>query len=400
TVPRLIRPTYMLFEAIFIALGAANLAMMSQYIGSGRFEEASKTFNQFLTISILLGSALTFVYLVVNEYMLKYVVRAPLELLEEAVGYSSVIAFDILLNGVTTSFSTAFNAIGETRIPAAAGIASAILNFLLDPALIVGFWVVPALGSVGAALATVVSRAVKLAVLATLFTKRFSSVELRFAKKIERRWIDVAVKTGGPMFIRHSLNSFGIMIQYSIVNSFGVVATASYTIGFLFMDVVEAFVRGSTTPIAVIVGQNIGAGNFSRAKSAAMKISALLSGVTAATSALLLLLGENLARVFTSDPSILSESMEFLRIFLPTLPFLTIFFIGLSIGRGSGHTLVPTAITLLRMWGFRILCAYLTSLVLGMGTGGLWLSISLGNVIGGLVSALWIGAGKWCRPIV
>ncbi|MEM2288311.1 MAG: hypothetical protein QW503_04400, partial [Sulfolobales archaeon] len=94
------------------------------------------------------------------------------------------------------------------------------------------------------------------------------------------------------------------------------------------------------------------------------------------------------------------ESMYFLSMFLPTLPFLTLLFIGVAVGRGSGSTVVPLVITLVRMWGMRITLAYTLSTVLGMGTSGLWIAISLSNVIAGIASLVWIALGKWRKPIV
>lgn len=400
TVPRLTRPTYMLFEAVFTGLSAANLAMMSQYVGARKYGEAARTFHQYLTVSLSLGIVFTSCYLALNEYLIRYVVQAPKEVIEHVLSYSNMISFDILLNGVTTAFTTAFHSIGETKVPAIAGVSSSLLNFFLDPILITGVGPVTGLGPAGAAIATVISRSFKLTILAVIFMRRFRNIGLRLSRRLERSWIEVSTKAGVPMFLRHALNSLGVMVQYAIVNFFGVVATASYTIGFLFMDMAEAFVRGSTTPIAVMVGQNLGARNSSRAKSIAIRSSALLGGFTAIASTFLLLYRRDLAGFFTNDPLILSESMRFLELFLPTLPFLSLFFVGLSVGRGSGRTVIPTFITLVRMWGLRIVCAYVSSLSLGMGTYGLWVSISLSNLIGGIASILWIAIGNWSKPVV
>ncbi len=400
TVPRLTRPTYMLFEAVFMGLGAANLAMMSQYIGGRRYEEAARTFSRFLTVNLALGLLLTLVYARVNDLLVRYVVRAPPEVVSPAIAYANVIAFDIFLYGLDSTFTNAFHAIGNTRLPAVAGVLSALLNFALDPVLIVGLLGLPAMGATGAALATVLSRLAKLVTLAYAFTREFPEVGVRLTRDLSPLWLRRVTAVGGPMYLRQALNSFGVMFQHSIVNSFGVVAAQAYTIGLLFMEVAEAAVRGSTAPIAAMVGQNLGAGNLSRAREVGVRSSLTMGGVTAAASLALFLARESLARVFTDDPLALGESMKFLSIFLPTLPFLTLIFVGVAVGRGSGSTVVPLAITFVRMWGMRIGLAYLLSLVAGMGTDGLWLAISLSNVVAGVASLIWVAVGRWCRPVV
>jgi len=400
TVPRLTRPTYMLFEAVFMGLGAANLALMSQYVGGRRYGEAARTFSRFLTASLVLGLALTLTYARVSEFLIRYVVRAPPEVEGPTLAYANVIAFDILLYGLDSVFTSALHAIGNTKLPALAGILSALTNFALDPVLILGLSGLPAMGATGAALATVLSRLVKVAALAYAFAREFPEVGIRLTRDFDPLWLRRVVSVGGPMYLRQALNSVGVMFQHSIVNSFGVVAMQAYTIGFLFMELAEAVVRGSTTPIAVMVGQSLGAGDLRRAREVGIRSSLTMGGLTAAASLALYLARGSLARVFTEDPVALGEAMKFLSVFLPTLPFLTLLFVGVAVGRGSGSTVVPLAVTLVRMWGMRIGLAYLLSTVAGMGTGGLWLSISLSNVVAGLASLTWVALGRWCRPIV
>lgn len=64
--------------------------------------------------------------------------------------------------------------------------------------------------------------------------------------------------------MRQVTNSVGVMVQHFIVNSFGVIAVHAYTIGFLFVDIAKTVAWGFTTPIAVMVGQNLDARNLDR----------------------------------------------------------------------------------------------------------------------------------------
>jgi len=136
----------MLFEAVFMGLGAANLALMSQYVGGRRYREAARTFSRFLTVSLALGLLLTPAYARVNELLIRYVVRAPPGVEGPALAYANVIAFDILLYGLDSTFTNALQAIGNTRLTALAGILSAMANFALDPVLILGLLGLPAMG--------------------------------------------------------------------------------------------------------------------------------------------------------------------------------------------------------------------------------------------------------------
>ena len=72
----------------------------------------------------------------------------------------------------------------------------------------------------------------------------------------------------------------------------------------------------------------------------------------------------------------------------------------MSTGRGSGHTLFPTGVNIFRLWGIRLGMGYLLAFTLLMGSLGIWLAISLSNVVGGVIAVLWIKYGNWAKAVV
>ena len=104
--------------------------------------------------------------------------------------------------------------------------------------------------------------------------------------------------------------------------------------------------------------------------------------------------------VFADDPNTLNETALFLQILLPMLPFFGLFINAMSAGRGSGHTMFPTTVGIMRLWGIRLALGYFLALAFGMGSLGVWLAISLSNVVGGLISILWIRYGNWTEAVL
>ncbi|MEM0086207.1 MAG: MATE family efflux transporter, partial [Zestosphaera sp.] len=176
--------------------------------------------------------------------------------------------------------------------------------------------------------------------------------------------------------------------------------SAAFAIGFIIMDLADAIMWGLTMPVAIMVGQNLGAGNMSRSREIAYKSSLTIASLTALGALAVFLIRSQLISVFTSDTAIFEEALRFLETFVFSLPFFTMFFVGMSVGRGSGHTTVPTVLGVIRLWGIRIGLGYFLAYISGLQSYGIWLAMALSNVVGGLGSVAWIKFGNWTKPII
>jgi Na+-driven multidrug efflux pump len=145
-------------------------------------------------------------------------------------------------------------------------------------------------------------------------------------------------------------------------------------------------------------GQNLGAGNLNSAKEISLKAAASVFSLLVLGILLVYPLRIGIVRAFTEDASIIGETDKFLQYLLPTLPFFGLFMIGMSAGRGSGRTLAPTIIGIFRLWVVRIGLGYFLSL--SMGVMGIWISISLSNLLAGVAALIWLIYGNWNRPVI
>ncbi|MEM4936290.1 MAG: MATE family efflux transporter, partial [Sulfolobales archaeon] len=195
-------------------------------------------------------------------------------------------------------------------------------------------------------------------------------------------------------------NSLAFMAQLRLVNAFGKIVATAYSIGFTVVDIADSAMWGFSQATAIVVGQLIGAQLFSKARKSALITSLFVGGVTGVGAVFVYLLRYPIASIFTSSPEVLVEATRFIEYFGLTVPFFAIFFVGFAVGRGSGHTYVPSAIAFTRLWGLRIGLGYLLALGLGLGPVGIWLSMAISNVGGGIMSIAWVALGNWTRPVV
>ena len=94
-VPRQMWPILMLFQALANALTTASLGIISQYIGSKAYKEASLSASRFFTLSFLSGGALSILLIALRNSIFTMVISIPPEIFEDVIRYSGVIAFDV-----------------------------------------------------------------------------------------------------------------------------------------------------------------------------------------------------------------------------------------------------------------------------------------------------------------
>jgi len=399
-VPRQVWPLIMFFNAVLMALSTANMALLSQYVGAKQYEDASATASKFFTIATFLGVGSGLTFLSIRYYIFKYVVMPPTEIFDDVMDYSGIITLDLILSGFAMTYSTILQSVGDTKTPALVGGISALTNIVLDPLLILGIPPFPRLGVVGAAIATVFARFAGVVTLISLTKRKFPDLKIIFTKDISSKWVVNNITIGGPILMFHTSNSLAFMFQNALVNSFGVIVAAAFAVGFIVMEIADAAIWGLTMPTAIMVGQNLGAGNLSRCRLIAYKASLTIGLITTAGSLAVYLFRVPLITIFTSDTLIINEALTFLETFIFTLPFFAIFFIGMSVGRGSGHTLTPTLIGIIRLWVIRIGLGYILAYHIDLKSYGIWLTMALSNIVSGTATLAWIKYGNWTKPII
>ncbi len=398
-IPRQVWPIQMLFLVFAQGIAAANLALMSQYVGAGSYGKASETASKFLTVNLITSIAGSAVYIALVPAIYSYLVNVPQLIYEGVVLYAKIMAVDMVVTCFNIVFTTVLQAMGDTVRPSIVGGVASIINIVLDPFMILGIPPFPAMGVAGAAVATVLSKLAGTLVLVYLL-KNYPGAKLRFTKKVDLEWLISNLRIGLPVMLFMASNSLAFAMQTRLINVFGEVAAAAYSIGFIVMDVADAALWGLSSAVSIMVGQNLGGGKNYRAREVACKSMYTILAATSVSSIIIYPIMGLFIDPFTDDPSIYAEAETFIETFLFSLPFFASFFIALSVGRGSGHTTVPTIIGVVRLWILRVGLGYCLALLLGLGSYGIWLAMAVSNYASGVLSIIWVKYGGWAKPVI
>jgi putative MATE family efflux protein len=225
----------------------------------------------------------------------------------------------ILIGSIAMFFPMISNNIlrgeGNTFTPMVAMLIGSILNIILDPFLIFGFWIFPEMGVAGAAIATVTARLISgsFLVYILLFSKKnelqISLKDFSFDFQIIR---DIYV-VGFPAMVMQFLASFMLGGMNRILSGFGSTAIAAAGIYFRLQSFIFMPVFGLNQGYMPIMGYNFGHNNPERMKKTFK--SALLVAIVFTTTGFIVFqtVPELLIRMFNSDPKLLAIGTDALK---------------------------------------------------------------------------------------
>ena len=323
------------------------------------------------------------------------IVRAAPEVQAEALPFLRAMFVGIFGMMMFFMLSGAFRAAGDPRTPLRLGVTMTVLTIAFNVILI------PAFGTVGAALGTIASSTIVAAY----------GVGKLFAPGSVIQF-DRGMNLAPDLNVIRSLFRFGLPagVQGIAVNVAGVLllrfigsldhsaaAQAAYAVGYseLFSLITWTSV-GLMGAAATIAGQNLGAGNPDRALQGVAVASRIGLGVAVAVGAMFLLVPELLLGMFgMTDPHAVSIGQQLLQYLSVSGLFITVALSYTGGLQGTGDTRSPLYISIVSQIAVPIgMCTVLQSLR-PLQPGDIWLAIVLGHLTRAALSVVRFRQGHW-----
>ena len=302
----------------------------------------------------------------------------PLEL---AADYMFVWYFGLPFFITTIIANSAIRATGDTWLSSIPMITAAVVNIALDPLLIFGLFFFPELGITGAAVATVTSRMISLAVaLHFLFhnSKLLGRPPL-LPKHITYNLTQI-LRPGLPTMFMKTVLALSISVVTIIIASFSTDALAAYGVGARFQACFALPTVALSIAILTFTSQNHAANHPKRVRAAfrfthRLAVSwGILSLITLSS------LAQPLTRLFTSDPEVQSALILFLRIAPLGYAQLSLVIIISNELIGIGRPYAGATIGLLKHLFLYALLIYLGGVLLGI-PGLFWGMVAANSLV-------------------
>jgi putative MATE family efflux protein len=282
---------------------------------------------------------------------------------------------------VVSWLSATFRATGDARTPLRLLAVGAAVNLLVDPVLIFGLGPAPALGVAGAALATVAAWLVSAAWGWLLLGRMGLRPTVRDLLRPPGPEVRRALKVGIPLGLEGAFFSVIYIFLTKVTTDFGTPAVAALGVGHK-LELLNYFVcAGMGAAATTLVGQNLGAGNPSRAARATWRTLFLTCLPVGAVTIVLVSFPDRAVAVFNANPEVVAAGTTYVLLAGLSQLFMAFEVVCLSAFAGAQWTAVPAAVEM----GFtaaRVPIAMLL-VTLGLGVEAVWIAIAGTTVIKG-----------------
>ena len=346
-----------LIISFFTGMSMGASVTISRYFGAGDYARVSRAIHTNVLLAILCGIVLTVFGVALTPTFLRWMGTDP-DVLPEAISYFRYYFFGILAVVMYNTCKGIMNALGDSRRPLYYLILSSLVNIVLDLLFIAVFhW-----GVWSAAAATTISQAVSMVLCLIHLTKKGTVYQVRLRDlRLDREMLGQIFRYGLPSGVQNSVIGFANVIVQSNINSFGKLAMAAYGAyskleGFAFLPV-TSFTMALTT----YVSQNLGAGEYDRAKKGSRFgiITSLL--LAELIGVLMYLFAPQLTAIFTETPEVIALGVEQARTISLFYCLLAFSHAVASVCRGAGKAFVPMTIMLVFWCVVRI--TYITTVM-------------------------------------
>ncbi len=396
-------PLVFFLISLGMGLAVAGSVLVAQFEGSGKPQKrdyaASQTVAFSALASILIGG---FGYFFIGDIV--GLLGATGAVATSASGYLQIISVGLFSMFGFLVFQSLMRGYGDTVTPMLLMLGTVILNIIIDPLFIFGWWIIPEMGVEGAAVATVLARTISLSIGIGLLFKgvrgpKISLGDMRpdlsFFKKMMSIGVPASVEGAGRSI---SVNALTAVVGWSFANPI----VAGFGIGVRIFSMIFLPAAAVGRGVESMTGQNLGAGNYDRAGKTAKEGAKYSFLILTGLGILTFIFADQIAGVFIgpgqeNSELIASTGADFLRYVAFSFGFIGILRSYNGSFRGAGKTATAAVISIATLGLIRLPIAYIGSIKIG--TKGVWAAFFISNVLGALIAYAWYQRGTWRQTV-
>lgn len=386
---------------VFTVLSTASAVLISQNLGAGKRQEASRIAALSITFNLLIGIVISLALLIFSKPILAFI-GAQGEVLQFADEYMKIVGGFLFTQGLLNTLSAIIRNHGYTKPPMYVTVVMNIINTVLDVIFVLGLLGAPQLGVKGAAIATSLSRVVGVIALAiVVFTLVEKPSIFKLLKPFPFKDMWQLLKIGVPSaFESFNYNISQIVVTSIVLNCLSdtELITKTYISNISMFFYIFSVSIGQASQI--MTGHLCGAKKYDEAYKSGLKAFRCAFIIAMCLEIVGIIFRYNLIGLFTDNQAVIEmgANLIILTIFVEMgrTTNLTI----INALRGAGDVFFPTGVAIFSMWIVSTLGSYLLAVPLGLGLNGLWIAFAADECLRGILMLWRWKKGKWRSKVL
>jgi len=368
----------------FVGMSIGATAVIARCFGAKDQYSLIRAVYTTINMTLVLSVIISIIGVVFTPKLLN-IMNVPKDVYPEAELYLKIYFGGISGLMMYNMLSGILRAVGDSARPLYFLCFSAIVNLVLDVALILIF----KMGVAGAAIATIGSQFISAGILLYILAdrKEYCHIEWKFNNFDVKICLEI-ISVGLPVALQRSITSLSNLIIRAHIYAFGTDVMAGWSAYNRIDDMILIPLQSMAMATTTFVGQNLGAGRYDRIDNgikSALKISWIM---TIVLSAMICVFCRNIIKLFCPDEAVVYYGVSFLRSLVPMRWISCINQVLAGALRGLGKS---KAAMIIMLFSF-VLCRQFYLLIITQFNAGLWLvviSYPLGWIICSAVSLLY-----------
>lgn len=307
-------PVQTIIVAIACGTAVGFNTLLARYLGEKKFDYANNTMMHGILLGFLNGLVFLVLGLLFSNIFLSWFTR-DVQILGLANTYIRICTMFSFSVFVQIIFERIMQATGNAIYNMVMQGAGAIINIILDPILIFGWFGLPKMGVTGAAIATVIGQFCGMMIGYWITKKKIDALEIKMSNfSFSTDILARIYKVGVPAILMQSVLSFMTVFMNMILAPISAMAISAFSVYYKLQNFLNMAVLGITNALIPIVAYNNGAKRKDRARDA-IQFSLLLSiGIMFVGTIIFQLFPKQLLSMFSANDEMYAFGVPALKI--------------------------------------------------------------------------------------
>ena len=307
-------PVQTIIVAIACGTAVGFNTLLARYLGEKKFDYANNTMMHGILLGFLNGLVFLVLGVLFSNTFLSWFTRDAqiLGLANTYIRICTMFSFSVFVQII---FERIMQATGNAIYNMVMQGAGAIINIILDPILIFGWFGLPRMGVTGAAIATVIGQFCGMMIGYWITKKKIDTLQIKMSNfSFSTNILARIYKVGVPAILMQSVLSFMTVFMNMILAPISAMAISAFSVYYKLQNFLNMAVLGITNALIPIVAYNNGAKRKDRARDA-IQFSLLLSiGIMFVGTIIFQLFPKQLLSMFSANDEMYAFGIPALKI--------------------------------------------------------------------------------------